>query len=175
MRYLVRHADAGDKRGWNGPDHDRPLSSAGHREAMGLVSVLADCPIRGIMSSPAVRCWQTVQPLAEERRLAVRADATLAVDADVDRAIALVLDTRADDLVLCTHGELIGPVLVRLRELGAFINDELAWPKGSVWLLEAADGAITRATYLPPYQSDARRDGAGASGWPQGYPPTVQR
>jgi hypothetical protein len=52
--------------------------------------------------------------------------------------------------VLCTHGELIKPLLGRLRELGAPIGEQLSAPKGSVWLLEAADGGITRATYLPP-------------------------
>jgi broad specificity phosphatase PhoE len=33
VRYLVRHADAGDKRAWTGPDDDCPLSSTGYREA----------------------------------------------------------------------------------------------------------------------------------------------
>jgi broad specificity phosphatase PhoE len=158
VRYLVRHADAGDKRAWTGPDDDRPLSSTGHREAEGLAALLASFPVSEIVSSPAVRCWQTVQPLAEQRRLAVRTDGALAADAEVDRAVALVLDTLAVDMVLCTHGELIGPVIGRLRELGAPIGDDVGWPKGSVWLLESADGAITRATYLPPPSVGDRLD-----------------
>ena len=158
MRYLVRHADAGNKRAWTGPDDDRPLSSDGHREAEGLVALLAGFPISEIVSSPAVRCWQTVQPLAEQRRLAVRTDAALAVDAEIARAVALVMDTGAGDMVLCTHGELIRPTLGRLRELGAPVGDEAASPKGSVWLLEAAAGAVTSATYLPPHRVGDRPD-----------------
>jgi broad specificity phosphatase PhoE len=150
VRYLVRHADAGDKQAWTGPDDDRPLSSAGLREAQGLIGLLAAYPIGEILSSPAVRCLQSVQPLAERRRMAVRIDCALGVDADLDRAMALLLDASGDDAVLCTHGELIKPLLGRLRELGAPIGEQLSAPKGSVWLLEAADGGITRATYLPP-------------------------
>lgn len=157
MRYLVRHADAGNKREWTGPDDDRPLSDAGYREAEGLIAQLASHPIARIMSSPAVRCRQTVQPLAEQRHLAIRTDAALAVDGDVDRAAALLLDSQADDVVLCTHGELIRPLLGRLRELGAPLGDQVSWPKGSVWLVEAVDGAITKATFLPPRQLDDLR------------------
>jgi broad specificity phosphatase PhoE len=154
MRYLVRHADAGDKHQWTGPDDDRPLTSRGHVEAEGLVAQLASYSISEIVSSPAVRCWQTVEPLARQRRLAVRTDVALAADADLDRAVALLLESPTDDLVLCTHGELIRPLLGRLRDLGAPLSGELVWPKSSVWLLETVDGAVTRATYLPPHHID---------------------
>jgi broad specificity phosphatase PhoE len=55
-------------------------------------------------------------------------------------------------VVLCSHGELIRPLLGRLRELGAPISDEEALPKGSVLLLEVDDGVVAGATYLPPHQ-----------------------
>jgi broad specificity phosphatase PhoE len=155
MRYLVRHADAGDKRQWTGPDDDRPLSSRGCLEAEGLVIQLASYPISEIVSSPAVRCWQTVEPLARQRGLTARTDVALAVDANLDRAVALLLESPTDDLVLCTHGELIRPLLGRLLDLGAPLRGKLVWPKSSVWLLETADGAVTRATYLPPHPVDS--------------------
>ncbi len=152
MRYLVRHGDAGDKHLWVGADDDRPLSSTGQREALGLVALLAGCSVDEIVSSPAVRCAQTVQPLAEQRGLVVRTDVALSVDADPERAVALLLDSSSANVVLCTHGELIRPLLGRLRESGAPLGDELTWPKGSVWALEAVDGTITRATYMPPHR-----------------------
>src|SRR6266545_4741978 len=71
MIYLLRHAHAGNKRTWSGPDGRRPLSAAGRREAAGLVRVLDGRPITTILSSPALRCEQTVQPLAEHRSLPV--------------------------------------------------------------------------------------------------------
>ena len=150
MRYLVRHGHAGDKHLWAGADDDRPLSSTGQREARGLVALLAGYSVDKIVSSPALRCAQTVQPLAEQRGLVVRTDVALSVDADLERAVALLLDSSGANVVMCTHGELIRPLLGRLLEFGAPLSDELIWPKGSVWALEAVDGTITRATYLPP-------------------------
>src|SRR6266540_2687066 len=153
MRYLVRHGHAGDKHLWAGADDDRPLSSTGQREARGLVALLAGYSVDKIVSSPALRCAQTVQPLAEQRGLVVRTE------------VALLLDSSGANVVMCTHGELIRPLLGRLLEFGAPLGDELTWPKGSVWALEAVDGTITRATYLPPRRIEH---------WPRPHPRTVQ-
>jgi Histidine phosphatase superfamily (branch 1) len=59
---LVRHAHAGDKHRWQGPDRLRPLSLAGQAEAAGLVVRLEDFPIERILTSPTLRCQQTVEP-----------------------------------------------------------------------------------------------------------------
>jgi 8-oxo-dGTP diphosphatase len=82
MPYLVRHAHAGDKHTWTGPDPLRPLSEPGRREAHGLLTQLRDYPITRILSSPAVRCLQTVEPLAQRRGLPIEPAQVLGVDAD---------------------------------------------------------------------------------------------
>lgn len=150
MIYLVRHAHAGPKKTWSGPDTMRPLSDSGRREAAGLLIQLHHEPITRILSSPALRCRQTVWPLARQRRLAVELDRRLDVHATAAQAAAVLLDPSAGDAVLCTHGELIGQLLGRLREAGAPIASEAAWPKGSTWMLDPSADHITRATYLPP-------------------------
>jgi phosphohistidine phosphatase SixA len=55
MLLVVRHADAGDKRSWTGPDRLRPLSPTGCRQAEGLLIRLEDYPIDRILSSPTLR------------------------------------------------------------------------------------------------------------------------
>lgn len=150
MLYLVRHADAGDKHAWQGNDRDRPLSETGRREAEGLVALLRGHPIGAIVSSPAVRCSQTVRPLAAARGLPVQLDRFLEVDADTDHVLARLLGSEHDEMVWCTHGELIGLLLERLRRDGAPISGQAVWPKGSVWLLELAHGTVRAATYLAP-------------------------
>ena len=62
MIYLVRHGHAGNKRTWNGPDSQRSPSPTGRRESAGLVVRLRAEPIGRVLSSPALRCQQTVQP-----------------------------------------------------------------------------------------------------------------
>jgi broad specificity phosphatase PhoE len=104
MIYLLRHAHAGNKRTWSGPDDRRPLSATGRREADGLVRQLGAYPITTIVSSPALRCLQTIQPLADRRRLPVGQDQCLRVDAEVDQAATLLFRPDLNGAVLCTHG-----------------------------------------------------------------------
>jgi phosphohistidine phosphatase SixA len=147
---LVRHADAGDKHRWQGPDSRRPLSLAGQAEAAGLVIGLDDYPIGRILTSPTLRCQQTVQPLAHDRRLRIEHEVALGVDTDLARVLALLEDPRLRDTVVCSHGELIGQVLTRLVADGLAVDQPLQWPKGSTWLLDGANGRLTHARYLPP-------------------------
>jgi 8-oxo-(d)GTP phosphatase len=75
--YLVRHAKAGDREAWEGDDDLRPLSKPGRRQAAGLVDLLRPAGIRRLVSSPAVRCVQTLEPLGEALGLAVELDDAL--------------------------------------------------------------------------------------------------
>jgi len=135
MLLVVRHADAGDKRTWNGPDRLRPLSVTGRRQADGLVARLEDYPIERILSSPTVRCLETVQPLAHDRFLRIEPIAALGVDAIVDDVLAVFWDQGLRDAVLCTHGETIGQLVTKLAADGADVEQPLQWPKGSTWVL----------------------------------------
>ena len=150
MPYLVRHAHAGDKRLWAGPDVLRPLSEPGRREAHGLLTQLRDYPVANVLSSPAVRCLQTVEPLAVRRGLPVECAEVLGVDADPAGLVDLLLDPASAEAVLCSHGELIGVALQRLVDGRPGEGEELRWPKGSTWVLEVARGQVVRHRYLPP-------------------------
>jgi broad specificity phosphatase PhoE len=161
---LVRHAHAGDKSRWQGPDRLRPLSLAGQAEAAGLVVRLEDYPIERILTSPTLRCQQTIEPLARDRRLRIQEELTLGVDAEAGRVLALLAELRLQDTVVCTHGEVIGQVLTRLVAEGLAVDQPLAWPKGSTWLLEGTLGRFTHARYLPPLALAHARSVASASG-----------
>ena len=150
MLLLVRHAHAGDKGHWQGPDTLRPLSGAGQGEAAGLVVRLEDYPIGCILSSPTLRCLQTVQPLALDRLMGVEAVPALGVEADPGVVLGRLGGLQAQDAVVCTHGEVIGQVLARLVADGMAIDQPLAWPKGSTWLLDGSDGHFAVGRYLQP-------------------------
>ena len=149
MPYLLRHAHAGNKHTWAGPDSTRPLSRAGRQEAHGLLTLLRDYQISRILSSPSLRCLQTVEPLAQRRGLRVESADVLGADADPTDLFALLLDPAAAEAVLCSHGELIGAALNRL--VGERVEgDRLSWPKGSTWVLKVTEGHVEDARYLPP-------------------------
>jgi phosphohistidine phosphatase SixA len=156
ITFLVRHGDAGDKRSWDAPDAQRPLSPAGFQQAQGLVIRLEDYPVEQILSSPTVRCHQTVQPLACDRRQPIEPLAGLGVDADPTEILDRVWDRRLPNAVLCTHGETIARLFALLAEQGLVAPEPLQWPKGSTWLLHRTDRRQVQARYLSPLALDSR-------------------
>jgi|SRR5215472_7635040 len=115
--YLVREADAGGRASWPGPDRLRPLTGAGWRQAQELAERLDGASIERIVSSPWLRCQQTVLPLAEARQLAIDSEPRLGQIACVDRALRLIAELE-DATVVCTHPELIFAIIEQLREAG---------------------------------------------------------
>lgn len=132
---LVRHADAGDRAAWTGDDATRPLSATGRAQSQALVDHLVDEPIRSILSSPARRCVDTVEPIADARGLDVEIDDALAEGTPLDVADRLLRRLRSDDVLLCSHGDVLGAIITSLRRRGA-IHDRPGWPKGSTWILD---------------------------------------
>jgi phosphohistidine phosphatase SixA len=150
MLLVVRHADAGDQRSWTGPDRLRPLSPTGCRQAEGLVVRLEDYPVDRILSCPTPRCQQTVQPLARDRFLAVEPLAALGVNAGPTQLRTLFWDRALHNMVLCTHGEVIGRFLAELVAEGLVVEDPLDWPEGSTWLLQRTDQRQVYGRLLAP-------------------------
>jgi phosphohistidine phosphatase SixA len=149
--HVVRHAKAGDRSDWDQPDELRPLSRSGRSQAEALVEVLGAAPIKRILSSRYRRCTETVVPLAERLGLEVEEHPALAEEADVAATLALLEDLSGTEAVLCTHGNLIGPLLDRLHRRGVELADRWACKKGSVWTVELDQrGAFSRAHYVPP-------------------------
>jgi phosphohistidine phosphatase SixA len=141
---------AGDKHQWPGRDHDRPLSVPGHHEAYGLLARLREYPIGRILTSPAVRCVQTVEPLSLRRAVPIELVDALQVDSPVERLRGLVTDSGLETAVLCGHGEQIGELVGQLADDGLLVDEPLGWAKGSTWVLDTSQGRVVGARYLAP-------------------------
>jgi 8-oxo-dGTP diphosphatase len=150
MVYLVRHAHAGSKAKWEGPDLARPLSAQGRKEALGLIERLDSLPVGRLLSSPAERCLQTVQPLAARLGRPVEPIEALGVDGSGARVVELLGDLALDEAVLCTHGEIIGEVFDELQKAGIELSDPPRWPKGCTWVLRRDHGHTWKGIYLAP-------------------------
>ncbi|HAP76899.1 MAG TPA: hypothetical protein DCR14_12535 [Acidimicrobiaceae bacterium] len=151
--YLVRHAKAGDRSRWVGDDRDRPLTGKGEAQAAALAARLAPLCTGDVVSSPYLRCVQTVEPLAAATGRTVRADERLAEDTGFAGALALIGEL-PDGSVLCSHGDVIPETIAALQRRGCAIEGTPDWRKASVWVLsrEAGDDAttVTSATAWPP-------------------------
>ena len=147
--FLVRHAHAAERGDWDGDDVDRPLTGRGLRQADALVEVLAGEKVTRVLSSPAVRCRQTVEPLAAARGLRVEDTPGLLEGAPFAEAVALGEHAGAG-AVLCTHGDVIADLVLDLQRRRVPLEGGPRWSKGSTWVLALKDGAVVRARYLPP-------------------------
>ena len=103
-----------------------------------------------MLSSPAERCLQTVQPLAGRLGRPVEPNEALGVEGTAAGVLELLAHPALDRAVLCTHGELIGEVLDELQQAGLELPDPPRWPKGSTWILELDGGHAWKGTYLAP-------------------------
>lgn len=151
--YLVRHAKAGDREAWTEDDRLRPLTKKGRRQAEGLVHLFRRLEVTRIVSSPYLRCVQTVRPLALARGLSIELSEMLAEGAPTADAMAL-LDASSSGGVFCSHGDVVPAVIDSLCSRGMLIDGEPGWKKGSVWVLERRLGRIIRARYVPPPRFD---------------------
>jgi 8-oxo-(d)GTP phosphatase len=127
---LVRHASAGDSEAWEGDDHDRPLDKRGRKQAKGLVRQLAEFDPAVIVSSPYLRCLQTVMPLAHSRQVAIEVRSELGYERPGQEALALIASLTGSTAVLCGHGGLeaivLGGAAPKFRKGATFVlNDEL--------------------------------------------------
>jgi phosphohistidine phosphatase SixA len=153
--YLIRHAHAGSRRSWAGDDRARPLSDKGVRQAENLARALAGARPARILSSPATRCVQSVEPLAAALSIPVELHAALHEGADPSETVTVLeqaLVTRDADagIVACTHGDVM-PEVVRLVALrGATVDGPSGNDKGSWWTLDHDGERFTTARWWPP-------------------------
>jgi 8-oxo-(d)GTP phosphatase len=145
---VARHASAGSKDDWDGDDDLRPLDAEGTQDAALLARLLACfAPRARVVSSPALRCTQTMQPFTAAFGGAVEATPVLAPpsspagnDAAVRQLIAdLVAAGRPT--VVCLHRENLPAALAAAcSALGApsAVPRDASLPKGGFWVVHAA-------------------------------------
>ena len=148
--HLLRHADAGDPGGWDGPDAARPLSPKGVRQAERLGRLLAKAGFDtdSVITSPKVRAAQTAEAVAEALGVALLVDDRLAGGFDA----ALVAAVLADG------GSPSRPVLVGHDPdfswlLSALVGAELTMKKGAMARVDVTElregGGILRWLITP--------------------------
>lgn len=131
---LVRHATAVPSAGWTAPDGERPLTSVGRREATQLVAKCAPYDLSQVVCSPALRCVQTVEPLARARSMEVRTNTELGEGRRL-AARDVVASLRGADVLLCTHNDVLHAIARALARQGVEVDGEPRWTNAEVWAL----------------------------------------
>jgi len=154
MIYLIRHASAGTR--GSDPtrnDLDRPLDAYGWDRANAIADELTDAGITHVASSRAVRCVQTVQPLAHVLGTTVVEDPSLLEGQSADAAVHEFrrLVQQGTSAALCSHGDIIPDAIQLLAREGVVLVGPRGWAKGSIWALETRGTDIVSATFRGPF------------------------
>ena len=146
--FLIRHTKAGHRlSGYQ--DRYRPLSDEGKTQASNIDRFFLDKDVSEILSSPAVRCQQTVEPLGARLSLPVVESDILWEDSLPSEILELINASSTTSTVLCSHGNLIPVVISMLRDSGVTTTGR-GGSKGSIWWIQGEPNAWTTATYHSP-------------------------
>jgi len=112
----LRHAKAVSRSEWPGSDATRPLTTRGQNQARSIVGALRAFGARRIVTSDAVRCVETVTPLAEALGKVPQQTELLSQDAWEDGIsdVRSVIGKRVRSgkpAVICSHGPVLPDIL----------------------------------------------------------------
>lgn len=138
---VARHAEAVPRSEWTGTDADRPLTDQGRQQAEAMVSLLGCWRPHQLLTSPWVRCRETMRPYAKSDHDPLLEAPELTEDTavhDPNAAAALIqrmggLAAADGDLAVCTHRPVIGVIMDVFRQLATSgARDDL--PTKDPWL-----------------------------------------
>lgn len=145
---FVRHATAVPSAGWTAPDRERPLTGIGRREATHLAAACAPYDLSQVVCSPALRCVQTVEPVARARGIEVRTTADLGEGRRL-AARDVVASLRGADALVCTHNDVLHVIVRALVRQGVEVDGSPRWKNAEVWALTEM-GTRSRLVQLGP-------------------------
>lgn len=149
---VVRHTRARSRARWKAPDVARTLTREGQQQADRLVPWLEAFGIRRIVSSNAVRCIATVQPLADRTgaKLVVepRLSEELATKPEVRKLMTKLLAS-SRRVVVCSHRPVLPWIFEALR------IERRALSPGGMVVVHRRDGEIVAVDDLVAQQAEA--------------------
>ena len=147
---LVRHAKAGKRSEWSGPDDQRPLDVAGRRQARALIGFLRCFGPDRVLSANPLRCVQTAGPFANDAGLDVVVEPAFGDEAyehdpsAAERALRAVARPRRVSVVSSQGATIPGLVQAVAADAGSAETK-----KAAAWVLSFVDGVVVSADYYP--------------------------
>ena len=149
---IVRHSQALPRSAWHHPDPERPLTELGVRQAAVAGGVLAAYGIERLVTSPSVRCVDTLAPYAARLGRALEPVKGLSEEGfesrGPKRAVRAVRTLLHDGTpaALCSHGPVLPTVLGALLPRMAPAQDQIGAAEAT--LVEATDLGMDKGEVL---------------------------
>jgi len=160
----LRHAKAVPRSGADMADAARALTDRGTRQARAVVAPLRAFGVRKIITSDAVRCVQTVTPLAKALDRKIVKTELISQDAWEDRSadVRAIVGKRVrarKPAVICSHGPVLPEILAELALAtgtmqGSYISSAAALEVGAFSVVHVSatnpgSGIISIETHVP--------------------------
>ncbi|WP_246090699.1 NUDIX hydrolase [Nonomuraea deserti] len=142
---LVRHGSAGSRNEWPGEDAERPLDAAGRAQAASLATALPAYRPELLVSSPSVRCVQTVEPYraAMPHGATIRIEPLLSEDGQDPRKTPALVGDLAAPAAVCSHGKVLPGLIEALSGKSVHLR------KGAFAVLHRAGGHVVSVERYP--------------------------
>jgi 8-oxo-dGTP pyrophosphatase MutT (NUDIX family)/phosphohistidine phosphatase SixA len=149
---VLRHGRAVPPAAWDGPDATRPLLHRGLEQSVNVAPAIAAWAPVKLISSTAVRCLATIEPIAAITGLVVKQSIGISQDAYED-GTARVRKTVRKRLragaaaVLCSHGPVIPEII---GEIAAATNTPLDAPLRRAGMLSTSEFTVLHVSATNP-------------------------
>jgi len=150
---LLRHAKAVKRSDWDGDDGDRPLDIYGQTQAKRLLTNYLPFGLAEIHSSDAIRCLETVEPMARSLQMDVKIAPDLSEyrhethkESAMDYAQGLMESGKA--AIICSHNPILPKLLKKLIGKKNFKNLDRKLEPGEAWILHHRGGEIVAIDWV---------------------------
>ena len=150
---LLRHAKAVERKDWIGDDGDRPLSHYGVLQSKRLIANLVPYQVSEIHSSTAVRCYETINPLARALGTNYFLSEHLSEyefsrnKSSVEKYFKQLLKNDFPTLA-CSHNPILPYLLsLQVERVGIEVNPTRLEP-GDAWILHHINNEVVAVDYL---------------------------
>lgn len=151
---LLRHAKAIERTDWAGEDTDRPLSSHGERQAKRLLTVMRPFGIQEMHSSSAVRCYETITPMARSLNVDFFFTDSLSEDVfrkDKERAVRYANRLLVNDypVLMCSHNPVLPEIISSFVDKFGVSVEQIKLEPGDAWVVHHIDKEVLQIDFLP--------------------------
>lgn len=151
---LLRHAKALKRQLWDGDDGDRPLEHVGQIQAARIPAFYAAYGIEKIYSSDAIRCVQTIEPMAAEYGLTPIYSSEISefgFEKDQEKALDYAVSVMAEGKasVMCSHNPVLPKLVKKLIGKKNFKRLSAELKPGDSFVLHHREGEVIAVDWTP--------------------------
>lgn len=137
---FLRHGKAIAREEWLGGDEDRPLAQQGSLQAKRMISIYQAFNLEKIITSDAIRCYDTVEPLSKALDIKLKVEKEISEQTwkkDKERAIDFAKDVIKEEktILVCSHNPVLPRMLEKLTKKIDFDYPDNKLQPGEAWVI----------------------------------------